>query len=76
MEMSVSYYEAAYVAKKVLRFGSKICHVMKSTIKYYARYQKAQAIATSFAQKVLHINVYLSQESLFKNNVLKKTHCR
>ena len=48
---------------------------MKITKNYYARYQIAQAVATSFTKKVLHINEYLSQESLFKNNVLKKTHC-
>ena len=75
MVMSVSYYEAAYEAKKVLLSRLKNLSCDEKYKNYYARYQKAQAIATSFAQKVLHINVYLSQESLFKNNVLKKTHC-
>ena len=70
--MSVSQYDAAYVAKTELRSRLKKFHVMKSTKNYGARYQKAQAIATSFTKKVLHINVYLSQESPLKNNVLKK----
>ena len=72
--MSVSQYEPAYIAKTELRSRLKKFHVMKSK-KYGARYKKAQAIATSFTKKVLHINVYLSQEGPLKNNVLKKTHC-
>ena len=47
--MSVSYYEAAYEAKKVLRSRFKNLSCDEKYKNYYARYQKAQAMATSFA---------------------------
>ena len=70
--MSVSQYEAAYVAKTELRSRLKKFYVMRSTKIRVLDIKKAQAIATSFTKKALHINVYLSQEGPLKNNVLKK----